>query len=213
MPAGLWGSRRAITVSDGTRIVTARRMRRRYTQQKAISKLLQYSHTQTCIHIDIHIHTHTYTRMHTHAYISIYTICVYMYVHACRRNAMYAFMHACTSACMHDCGVYVYIYICAHTYTQGMSTYLYFYAYEGTFSQPSLGWVLVLKRALWSRLLLPPSSLLPPPFRLLPARGVLGGLRSAQLSPTSWAPGRSSGGVSHGDHFETSPPPGGLRSA
>ena len=111
MPAGLWGSRRAITVSDGTRIVTARRMRRRYTQQKAISKLLQYSHTQTCIHIDIHIHTHTYTRMHTHAYISIYTICVYMYVHACRRNAMYAFMHAFTSACMHDCGVYVYIYI------------------------------------------------------------------------------------------------------
>ena len=41
-----------------------------------------------------------------------------------------------------------------------------------------------------------------------PRRPWGGGLRSATLSPRSWAPGRSSGGVSYADHFETSPSPG-----
>eukprot|EP00959_Pyramimonas_sp_CCMP1952_P282618 5906999-Pyramimonas_sp.AAC.1 len=62
-------------------------------------------------------------------------------------------------------------------------------------------------RAVWSPRPSPPPPSSPPPllfpvFPLLFSRAV--GLRSAQLSPLPWAPGRPSGGGSHADHLETS---------
>ena len=44
-------------------------------------------------------------------------------------------------------------------------------------------------------------------------RGSLGGVRSAKLSPFSWAPGKSSRGASYADDHETSPSLGGAISA